>query len=145
MAHKYICPVCDHELKNLHYCSYCHKFVKEPWVFHGDNLPNEISDQAVWNPDTKHYHQREYSKAYGKPDRNLPYDQCHPQNVQRPQVTTRGSYTLPPQTQQSSRQPSGRPAPVGKSYPKRSGSGLGVLIFVIWLIIMLFSFMSSLW
>ena len=42
MAVRYLCPICEHELKGLRkYCKECHSFVKEPLIFTGIHLPNE--------------------------------------------------------------------------------------------------------
>lgn len=44
MGKRYLCPVCEHELKGLRkYCPECRSFVKEPLVFTGAFLPNESS------------------------------------------------------------------------------------------------------
>lgn len=42
---RYICPICDHELKfGKHFCWNCKSRVDEPWVYTGGHLPNEGHD-----------------------------------------------------------------------------------------------------
>ncbi|MCI8566248.1 MAG: hypothetical protein HFI39_08055 [Lachnospiraceae bacterium] len=39
---RYICPICDQELKfGKHYCWNCKSRVEEPWRYTGGHLPNE--------------------------------------------------------------------------------------------------------
>ncbi len=42
MGKRYLCPICEHELKGLRVrCTHCRSRVKEPLVFTGAHLPNE--------------------------------------------------------------------------------------------------------
>ena len=39
---RYICPICDHELKfGRHFCWNCKSRIAEPWRYTGGHLPNE--------------------------------------------------------------------------------------------------------
>lgn len=47
-----ICPVCDNTMKSAHYCSYCHKRVKNPYirdVSYNLNGSDRYSDEQAGN------------------------------------------------------------------------------------------------
>lgn len=44
MEERYLCPVCEHELRGKRYCPECRRFVREPLVYKGGALPNEYKE-----------------------------------------------------------------------------------------------------
>jgi hypothetical protein len=39
---RYICPICDHEMMaGTHICWNCKRYIRDPWIYTGDHLPNE--------------------------------------------------------------------------------------------------------
>ena len=143
MAHRYLCPICDRELKGMHYCKECRKFIREPVIYHGENLPNvsstrnysDYGGRAQTDADM-----RRYSQNYGRPDGSLPYDKCHPGQKKAAYNPGSGSFqgrTVP----QGS--PSGRPAS-GGNRPKQSGGNVVAIVIIIWIIIVFFiSFLGA--
>ena len=125
MGHKYICPICDGELKGMHYCKSCRKFIKEPWIFHGDSLPNERSEKDYFNIDVRSNGrlQRSYQENYGRTGGKLAYDTCHPN--EKPLRSTLAQM----QRQASSRYPQPE-----KKKPQ-SGGKVVALVFTIWFIL----------
>ena len=75
---RYICPVCDSELKG-HYCPVCKKRIKEPVRFTGECLPNEHSNRCYVPPNRS---KKETPRA----------------NVPRPYTTARSAHTAPGRT-----------------------------------------------
>ena len=132
VGHKYICPICDGELKGMHYCKTCRKFIKEPWIFHGDSLPNQRSEKTYYTLDARSNKglQRYYQENYGKTGGKLPYDTCHP-------VSGSGSYSAR-SVRQAAQEAARKAAEVAQKKPQQTGKTVVGVILGIWFFIVFF-------
>ena len=129
---RYICPICDHELKfGKHFCWNCKSRIEEPWRYTGGHLPNE-GHEGGCHP----------SQTYMQPRTSNP----------PPQNRTHGGRNLAGKNNSSKQYTYNRPGQAGgttrtaspgggRTYggntPRQKNTGCGTLIivlFVFWFI-----------
>lgn len=116
MTH-YICPICDLELKGGRYCPTCKKWIREPIVYHGESMPNEHGDNCFVPS----------MKSSKEPVANVSRDYTR----QAPRRTPAPSHRPAAPTYN-------RQSPSRRNQPANTGKGVGLFIFIIWIIIVIF-------
>ena len=126
---RYLCPICDKELKGIHYCPECKRFIREPVIYHGENLPNVSSTRNYTDIGGRFQREsdmQQYNRNYGRPEGRLPYDKCHPEPKKAAPVNRRTVQTPPPRSVSQNRG------------GKKKGTNVAALILIIWFILVFF-------
>ena len=113
MAVRYLCPVCDQELRNRRFCPTCRKWVKKPVVYTGGSLPNEEKEDVLVAP---------VSSERRSPERKVPVRPVYRKPPERPVYENR--------TPGRGREASSRAGSAGKNTV--------MLVIIIWIVVVFF-------